>query len=272
MDLHTHSTRSDGTASPAELVAQAAEAGLSVVALTDHDTTAGWDEAAAAAERHGVELVRGIEMSTELRGRSVHLLGYLFDPDHPPLVAELERILAGREGRLPAMVARLTDAGYELTEADVLAAAPSGAVLGRPHVADALVARGYVGHRDEAFATLLGPGGVGYVPRYGTPLEDAVRILTEAGGATVVAHPWGRARALQPDDLARLSVLGLAGVEVDHQDHTPEQRAELGSLARSMDLVATGSSDFHGTGKTDHELGVNTTDPAEYARLRERAR
>ncbi|MEP6815645.1 MAG: PHP domain-containing protein [Marmoricola sp.] len=267
IDLHTHSTRSDGTASPAALVAQAVDRGLDVVGLTDHDTADGWPEAVEAANAHHITLVRGMEISARYDGRSVHLLAYLPDPTYPPLVEELARIRAGRDGRLPLMVDRLRDLGIDISEEDIRGAGEDGAVIGRPHVADALVAKGVVAHRNEAFETMLGPGGAAYVSRYATSLLDAMDLVRGSGGVSVIAHPWGRARVLTPEVLAMLTEHGLTGIEVDHQNHTSEQRVRLRSIAGELGLVATGASDFHGTGKVDHELGCNTTDPAQYARL-----
>ncbi|MEP9383867.1 PHP domain-containing protein [Nocardioides sp. KR10-350] len=273
IDLHTHSRVSDGTDSPAELVRKAHAAGLDVVALTDHDTSDGWDEAVAAARETGLELVRGMEISTKHDGHGVHLLAYLPDPAYPPLVEELGRILGGRDGRLPRMVERLQELGIDITVADVLAGSAEAAASGRPHVADALVRKGVVRNRDEAFERYLSAGRPAYVGRYATPLETMIRIVAEAGGVTVIAHPWGRSGRERPDaeELARLVDVGLTGIEVDHQDHTPETREKLRAIAHELDLVATGSSDYHGAGKLDHDLGVNTTHPDEYARLRERA-
>ncbi|MEX0429360.1 PHP domain-containing protein [Nocardioides sp. DS6] len=273
IDLHTHSRVSDGTESPAELVKAARTAGIDVLALTDHDTAAGWPEAVEAAREHGVELVRGMEISTDLDGRGVHLLAYLPDPTYPPLVEELDRVLAGRTGRLPTMLARLQGLGIDVTLEDVLAQSGDAAASGRPHVADALVAKGVVPSRDEAFERFLSAGRPAYVDRYAAPLEPMIRTVAAAGGVTVIAHPWGRSGHERPDeqDLGPLVAAGLSGLEVDHQDHTPDVRERLRAIARSLDLVVTGSSDHHGTGKSGHELGVNTTAPEEYARLLERA-
>ncbi len=273
IDLHTHSRVSDGTDAPAELVRSAAAAGLDVVALTDHDTAAGWDEAAAAARDTGVELVPGMEISTVDGRRSVHLLAYLLDPTYPPLAEELSRILVGRSARVPIMVERLRGLGIDIAVEDVVAESSDAAASGRPHVADALVRLGAVKDRDEAFDRYLAAGRPAFVERYAADLTTMIRHVRAAGGVSVIAHPWGRSRREQPDEagFAALRAAGLSGIEVDHQDHTPEQRARLRAIAADLDLVATGSSDYHGTGKTLHDLGVNTTSAAAYEQLLERA-
>ena len=269
IDLHTHSRASDGTQSPAELVRAAVGAGLHVLAITDHDTAEGWDEAAQTAAEVGLTLVRGMEVSTRFRGRGVHLLAYLPDPTYPPLAGELAKILDGRDSRVPAMVDRLRGLDIPITTDDVRRAAGDAAATGRPHVADALVALGAVTDRDEAFRQYLAAGRPAYVDRYAARLPDMIGIVAAAGGVSVVAHPWGRHERTSLDQaaLAELAGLGLAGIEVDHQDHDAASRAELRSIARELGLVATGSSDHHGAGKSDHELGCNTTDPDEFARL-----
>ena len=273
IDLHTHTRVSDGTESPAELVRAAVAAGIDVLGLTDHDTADGWPEAMSAAEEAGLTLVPGIEVSTRHLGRGVHLLAYLPDPTYPPLVEHLDKVLDGRSSRVPAVLERLRDLGIDIDAADVRRAARGTAATGRPHVADALVTLGVVGDRTEAFRRFLNPGMPAYVDRYAAPLVDVLRVVGEAGGVSVVAHPWGRhgSGSLSEETLAGLSGLGLAGVEVDHQDHAPADRDALRAIARNLDLVVTGSSDYHGLGKVDHELGCNTTDPAEYARLMELA-
>lgn len=269
IDLHTHSRVSDGTDAPADLVRAARDRRLGVVALTDHDTAAGWDEAVAAAEETGVELVRGMEISTRHEGHAVHLLAYLPDPAYPPLADELGRILEGRSARVPRMLERLNDLGIAITHDDVLAVSANATVFGRPHVADALVRLGVVADRTEAFDRYLGWGKPAYLDRYAAGLVDAIGLIAAAGGVSVIAHPWGRSSSERPDedDLARLVEAGLGGIEVDHQDHGPQARDRLRAIARSLDLVVTGSSDYHGAGKADHDLGVNTTAPEEYARL-----
>lgn len=269
IDLHTHSRASDGTASPGELVRAASAAGLDVVAITDHDTASGWDEAATAAAEVGIELVRGMEISTRHQGVGVHLLAYLPDPTHPGLVAALDKILDGRTSRVPAMLARLREADIDIDLADVRRVAPGTAATGRPHIADALVDLGAVADRGEAFRTLLNPGRPGYVDRYAAPLVDIIGAVAAAGGVSVIAHPWGRHGSGEPGEetLAALAEVGLAGIEVDHQDHDADDRARLRAIGTDLGLVMTGSSDHHGLGKVDHELGCNTTDPEHYERL-----
>jgi predicted metal-dependent phosphoesterase TrpH len=269
IDLHTHSDRSDGTMTPTELVRHAAEMSVDVLAITDHDCFAGWDEALEAAVDHNVTLVRGIEISCRYDGQSVHLLGYLPDPTYAPLQDELRRVLDGRSSRLPAILDRLQGLGIEIGIDDVRRVSVDAAAMGRPHVADALIALGVIKDRDEAFAKYLGPGGPAYVDRYAADLPTMIQTVRGAGGVTVVAHPWGRHAhsALSPEGFAALKQVGLAGVEVDHEDHSPQIREELRGLAKELDLVVTGSSDFHGTGKTGHDLACNTTSPEQYDRL-----
>ncbi len=270
VDLHTHSSCSDGTDTPAELVRKAAETGLTGVALTDHDATEGWAEAQAAADEVGIRLITGIEISTVFEGVSVHLLGYEFDPTHPELVAELDQIIAGRIQRLPRLLAQLAEHGMELSEEEVLAVADNAAAWGRPHVADAMIAKGYIADRAEAFRDWLVPGKPGYVGRYSADLFEAVALVQAAGGKAVVAHPWARdsKTKLTEQVLAELAEVGLAGIEVDHPDHDAKARADLTQIADSLGLVKTGSSDYHGTGKgPEFHLGANTTDPEQLARL-----
>lgn len=274
IDLHTHSRVSDGTQAPGELVRAAAAAGLDVVALTDHDITAGWEEAARAAEEVGIGLVRGIEVSTRYRGRGVHLLAYLPDPEDEALVAELQRIIAGRDARVPTMLAMLRGLGIDgATEEALAEVTVAAAATGRPHVADLLVRLGVVADRDQAFAEYLSIGRPAYVDRYAADLEAMVGIVTAAGGVPVVAHPWGRGSASVLDEpaFARLTDAGLVGVEVDHLDHDRGQRERLREIAERLDLVVTGSSDHHGTGKVDHHLGVETTAPHQLDRILARA-
>jgi predicted metal-dependent phosphoesterase TrpH len=273
IDLHTHSLASDGTQTPTELVRAAKAEGLDVLAITDHDTADGWAEAAAAATEIGVELVRGMEISARHLGDGVHLLGYLPDPTHPELDDALRRIRDGRGSRVPAMLERLRELGSAITIEDVRRANPTTPVTGRPHLADALVELGEVADRDEAFEHYLAAGRPAYVDRYAAPLEAMIDIVDRAGGISVIAHPWGRnaPESLDEGALAALAGRGLAGIEVDHEDHDPEVRERLRAIARNLGLVTTGSSDHHGLGKTGHHLGCNTTDPDDYERLLELA-
>ena len=270
IDLHTHTDRSDGTTSPTDLVRHAHARGLDVLGLTDHDTTESWAEAADAAERTGLVLVRGMEISCKLAGYGVHLLAYLPDPTHEGLAAELERILAGRNARLPATLGKLRELGIDIDAADVHRLAGEAAAMGRPHVADALVAKGVVASRREAFNRFLGPQGPAYVKRYAADLVEMIGTVASAGGVSVVAHPWASRHnhdALDATGLAALKEAGLSGIEVDHQDHDRSTREALRAIGRDLDLVVTGSSDYHGDGKVDHEVGCNTTHPDEYERL-----
>ena len=273
IDLHVHSSVSDGTAPPAAVVREAAEQGVDVVALTDHDTTAGWAEAAAAADEAGIGLVRGIEISTRFRGAGVHLLAYLPDAQDAALQAELGRIVEGREQRVPQMLARLRELGIPASEEALAAVSNGNEVTGRPHVADMLVSLGAVKDRDEAFARLLADGGPAYVDRYVPELVDMLGLVAGAGGVAVLAHPWGRGSADVLDDAA-LVVLkeeGLAGLEVDHLDHDARARGRLREIAGRLGLLVTGSSDHHGTGKLGHALGCETTAPRQLERILELA-
>jgi predicted metal-dependent phosphoesterase TrpH len=257
IDLHTHSTASDGTDSPAGLVAAAAAAGIDVLAITDHDTTAGWDEAAGALPA-GMRLVRGAEFScTSPTGRgdrdvSVHLLGYLFDPAHAAIVAEQTRLRAERVERLQRMIEKMAGDGYPVDVETVFALLPEGASAGRPHLARALVAAGVVESVNEAFATLLHNGSPYYVPKVDTPVVTAIEMVRAAGGVAVFAHPLARkrGRVVEPSVIVELVGAGLTGVEVDHPDHDPADRDLLRGLAADAGLVTTGSSDYHGTNKT----------------------
>lgn len=273
IDLHTHSRASDGTETPAEVMAQAAQAHLDVVGLTDHDSAAGWPEASEATSEAGVTMVPGMEISTKHEGAGVHLLAYLPDPDYPPLRAELQRILDGRSGRLAAMLLQLREAGLDITEEEVMAEVGGALAIGRPHIADVLVTKGVVSGRNEAFTRWLDWGRPGYVTRYACGTREMIRMVSESGGAAVIAHPWGRGsrRVLDLETLAALQADGLVGIEVEHQDHGPADRDELRAIAVELDLVATGASDFHGHGKVDHDLGCNLTEPAQFERLLERA-
>jgi len=272
IDLHTHSVVSDGTDTPTEVVANAAALGLGALALTDHDTFDGLAEAQAAGERLGIEVVPGMELSCSRAGQSVHLLAYGADPTDAALAAELVLVRSGRSGRLRPVLAKLAELGVPVTEEAVLSFVGTSPSVGRPHIADALVAAGHVRDRKEAFDRFLADGGPAHVTRYTIDVAHGIDLVHEAGGVAVIAHPWGRGReaVLPPEVLAGLvAEQGLDGFEVDHQDHDESTRAELRTLAGQLGVLATGSSDYHGTGKLDHGLGVNVTDPETYARLLE---
>ena len=267
IDLHTHSTMSDGTEPPAQVMRAAARAGLDVVALTDHDTTDGWEEASEAAARHGVALVRGTEVSCSHRGISVHLLSYLHDPAAPGLLAETDRARDSREYRARRMVERISE-DFALEWEDVEAQASTGTTLGRPHIADALVARGHVESRDAAFATILRDRSRYYVAHYAPDAVTAVRLVRQAGGVPVFAHPLAseRGRTVGEDVVEAMVDAGLAGLEVDHRDNPVPARKRLRELAAAHGLLVTGSSDYHGSGKLNR-LGEFTTDPAALERI-----
>jgi len=262
IDLHTHSTASDGTETPAELVRSAAAAGLEVVALTDHDTTRGWAEAAEAAPS-GLTLLPGAEISCVHDGVSLHLLAYLFDPGHVELAEEMAAALDDRVPRAKAIVAKLADGGYPITWEALLEQVPDGATVGRPHIADTLVALGVVTDRTEAFDTLLHDGSEFFVGHYYVDALRAIGLVREAGGVPVFAHPAAvkRGTTVTDDGIRAMAAAGLAGLEVDHRDNPPEARSHLRGLAADLGLLVTGASDYHGTGKPNR-LGENTTDPA----------
>ncbi len=278
IDLHTHSTASDGTLTPEDLVRAAAHAGLDVVALTDHDTTSGWAPAAAALP-DGLTLIRGAELSCRWyagvdRGFdppiALHLLAYLFDPVDPGLSGELKRMRQARERRAEHIVDLLRADGIDVTWADVRTRA-NGASVGRPHIAQALIGRGLVADTDQAFA----PQWLG--ERYRLPKEDidvftALRLVRAAGGVAVFAHPRATRRGrVVPDDLiVEMAAQGLTGLEADHEEHSPRQQAAVRQLATELDLVVTGSSDFHGANKRV-KLGAYTTAPEAYEKLVARA-
>ncbi|ONF62551.1 PHP domain-containing protein [Amycolatopsis keratiniphila] len=277
IDLHAHSTASDGTDSPAGLVAAAAKAGLDVVAITDHDTTAGWAPAAEALPP-GLTLMPGAELSTisvdPVTGRhiSVHLLAYLFDPESAAVVAEQTRLRSERRWRLRVMAERMAADGLPVDPDEVMSLLPEDGSAGRPHLAQALVRAGVVSSVNEAFGSYLGNGSGYFVARQDTLVEDAIDMIAAAGGVTVIAHPFAytRGATISVDVLAGLAGHGLTGVEVDHPNHDEETRVRLHGLAGELGLVRTGSSDYHGTNKTI-DLGDETTDPLAFEELVARA-
>ena len=272
IDLHTHSSASDGTETPADLVRAAADAGLDVVALTDHDTTRGWADATDALPS-GLRLVRGAEISCVYDGISLHMLAYLFDPEHQELAEEMSMALDDRVPRAKAIVAKLAAAGHPITWELVLAQLQDGATVGRPHIADTLVAAGVVPDRTAAFDTLLHDGSEFFVGHYYVDAVRAVQLVREAGGVPVFAHPAAAKRGptVGEDAIEAMAAAGLAGIEVEHRDNPPEARERLRSLAGSLDLLVTGASDYHGSGK-ENRLGENTTDPEVFEAVLAQAR
>ncbi len=271
IDLHAHTTASDGTDAPAALGAAARAAGLDVVAITDHDTVGGWTEAARTLPP-GVTLVPGVEVSSTAGGVSMHLLGYLFDPGDDELANELGRTRDDRVPRAREMVTRLAGAGYAVTWEQVLTQCGSEATVGRPHIADALVANGVVPDRSAAFAGPLHNSSPHYVRHYAPEPRRIVELITRAGGVTVFAHPGAHRRGVTVDDdvIADLARAGITGLEVDHPDHEPATRNRLRGLAGELGLLVTGASDYHGRGKPQ-PLGAELTDPETYAELVARA-
>jgi predicted metal-dependent phosphoesterase TrpH len=278
IDLHCHSTASDGTDRPAELVRNAVSAGLTAIAITDHDTTAGWGEAASAVLGLDVAftLLRGAEFSCVYarpgqRPVPLHLLGYLFDPEAVGLKAERARLRASRLGRGEAIVGNLVAAGYPIDWERVREIADGGSV-GRPHIGQALQERGVVGSVSEAFDHLLASDSPWYVPKADADVLEMIGLIRQAGGVPVIAHPWARSRGLVVDEQAlhELADAGMLGIEVDHADHVAADRARLSRLADELGLIRTGSSDYHGDRKAVR-LGAERTDSANFQRLLDQA-
>jgi predicted metal-dependent phosphoesterase TrpH len=270
-DLHAHTTRSDGTLAPAEVARLAAERGLEGLAITDHDTFAGLDEAAAAASAVGVAFVPGIEFSAEFDGASLHILGYWVDPANGPVREELKRLTDTRFRRGEMMIEKLRELGYEISFERVREIA-GGETIARPHVATAMVEAGIVGTEKEAFDRFISDDGIAYVPKHALAPLDALELIRAGGGACVLAHPgmW-KGQGSVPDDLIeQMAAGGMAGLEVDHPDHEPEQRAKYRALAERLELVPTGASDCHGE-RYGTRLGCDRTSPDLVEELRRRA-
>ena len=266
-DLHSHSSASDGTRPPGEVIRRARAAGLDAIALTDHDTVSGIPEAAAALPP-GLALVPGMELSCRWDGHSVHLLAYLFDPENPELAAQTRAIRDSRVTRAREMVARLQELGTGVTWDQVTRIA-AGGVIGRPHLARALVENGVIADAEEAFTPeWIGAGGRAHVRRYALDPAEAIALVRAAGGVTVIAHPYAQKRDWQvPEELiTALAQAGLTGIEVNHPGHDAEDRAELTRLAGQLGLVPTGGSDDHGE-LTDDRIGTEYTSGDDFRRL-----
>lgn len=272
IDLHTHTTCSDGTDRPRDLVNKAIVQGLEVLGIADHDTTSGWEEAAQAL-RGSLKLALGAEISClTTDGISVHMLGMLFDPNHEEMQKVLEETRDGRLPRMRKMIEKMRAEGIDISIEDVEKAMPVGATMGRPHLADALVAKKIVKSRDEAFIDLLHNDSRFYVSHAAPTPVEAIALIRRAGGVAVIAHPFAshRGEILKPEDFADLVAAGLNGIEVDHRDQNPDERAMLRVIARELDLVVTGSSDYHGTGKMNL-LAENHTSREEWQKLESQA-
>ncbi|MGA1705518.1 MAG: PHP domain-containing protein [Candidatus Nanopelagicaceae bacterium] len=272
IDLHTHSNESDGTDRPGELVEKAIVAGVTHLSVTDHDSITGWSEALSHRD-DSISLILGAEISCQTsEALSVHMLGLLFDPEDQPLRSAMEQTRTNRVTRMERIVTRLQEAGIEITIADVYAELSEGATLGRPHLADAMVKKGIVSDRSEAFERYLHNRSKFYIPDASPTPEIAIGLIKEAGGVAVIAHPFAslRGRIISPEYLESLVDAGLDGIEIDHRDHNEGERDALREMVRRFGLIATGGSDYHGTGKVN-KLAENTTDMAQLERIITRA-
>jgi predicted metal-dependent phosphoesterase TrpH len=272
IDLHTHTTCSDGTDRPRDLVNKAIVQGLEVLGIADHDTTSGWEEATKAL-RGSLKLALGAEISClTTDGISVHMLGMLFDPNHQEIQTVLAETRDGRLPRMRKMIEKMQAEGMDISIADVEKAMPVGATMGRPHLADALVTKKIVKSRDEAFIDLLHNDSRFYVSHAAPTPVEAIALIRRAGGVAVIAHPFAshRGQILNPDDFADLVTAGLNGIEVDHRDQNPDERAMLRVIAQELDLIVTGSSDYHGTGKMN-SLAENHTSREQWDKLESQA-
>lgn len=269
-DLHLHSIHSDGTESAAGVMAAAHAHGLRTAALTDHDTTSGWSEAAEAAGSLGMTFIPGMELSAKHEWRSVHVLAYLFDPDDAALRAMTDRIRASRTDRARTMADRISR-DFDLHWDDILAQTSDGATIGRPHIADALIAKGHVRDRTEAFEDILSPRGEYYVALYAPDPVLAVETVVAAGGVPIIAHPAGRAGLLPEGVMQRMLDAGLGGFELGHRENLEPGIRTLRRICEEHDLIVTGSSDYHGFGKPNRP-GEHTTSDDMVARLIARAR
>jgi predicted metal-dependent phosphoesterase TrpH len=272
IDLHTHSLASDGTDTPGELINKAHARGISVLGLMDHDTIAGWDEATSYL-RPGMSLVLGSEISCQTSdGTSVHMLGMLFDRENNALAEVLSTTRDNRLTRMNRIIGRLNEAGFEITIEDVLAQLAPGATLGRPHLADALIAKKNVASRDEAFTELLHNNSKYYISHYSPTPEDAIKLIKQAGGVAVIAHPLAslRGRTVSIDSFKSMVEAGLDGIEISHRDQSEDERQLLREVVEQYGIIATGSSDYHGNGKLN-ELAEFTTTPEDFEALEAKA-
>ena len=271
IDLHSHTLHSDGQRTPDELLGEAAAAGLTVLSLTDHDTVSGVADATRAATQRGIRLVPGIELSCELHGREVHVLGHFLDPLSPGLVRLAEEMLAERRERMEKMVERAQAAGFAAVTMERVIASSGGENLGRPHLARALVGCGHAASVKDAFDRFLRPDGLLYVDRRRLPVGEAVRLVREAGGTTSLAHPG--ANGISRQELKVCADVGLDAVEAHHPDHVPTQAEAYERWAAGLGLLVTAGSDYHGPAvQPDRKLADRTLSAERFAALEERAR
>lgn len=272
IDLHAHTTCSDGTDSPRELINKAIVQGIEVLGITDHDTTSSWQEASDHL-RGNLTLALGAEISCLTQdGISVHMLGLLFDPEHQEMQDVLLETRGGRLPRMKKIIEKMQAEGIDVSITDVESIMPEGATMGRPHLADALVFKKIVKSRDEAFVDLLHNNSRFYVSHAAPTPVEAIKLIRRAGGVAVIAHPFAshRGKILKSEDFSELVEAGLSGIEVDHRDQNPDERIMLRNIARDLNLVITGSSDYHGTGKLN-QLAENRTDRAQWDILESQA-
>jgi len=270
-DLHTHSTHSDGTNSIAQNVALANERGLAGIGITDHDSTAGFDEAEAAAEGSDLEIIPGIEFSAEYEGASLHVLGYWVDPTNDALREEMRRLQDTRFRRGELMIEKLRQLGYPISFERVREIA-GGDLIARPHIAEAMVEAGIVADEKQAFDEYISDDGPAYVPKHALDPVDALDLIKSASGICVLAHPgmWRGSDSVPDDLIERMAAAGMVGLEVDHPDHDEIHRAKYRAMAERLDLIPTGASDCHGA-RYEYRMGSDTTPADRYEDLRRRA-
>jgi hypothetical protein len=270
IDLHTHSNRSDGTFEPTEIVRRAVERDLEVIALTDHDTTEGLEEAIAAGHELGVEVVPGVEFSAEYERTSIHVLCYWPDVENAELQGELQRLRDDRFRRGELMVEKLQAIGFDISFDRVREIAGGGNIV-RPHVAQAMVEAGIVPTEKDAFDLWIADGKPAHVGKHALDPVDAVALIRSASGICVLAHPgmWGDQTSVPDELIERMAEAGMQGLEVDHTDHDEETRAYYRAMAERLGLVPTGGSDCHGDRYDPIRLGTSVCDPESFAALRE---
>jgi predicted metal-dependent phosphoesterase TrpH len=268
IDLHTHSNASDGTDSPAVLLAKAKTNNLSVVALTDHDTDQGWEEAEKYLPNN-LQLVLGAEFSaSDNRGKSVHIVGLMFDNSNSTIQEIFTKVKESRFGRAEQIVKRMEESGIPISFEELLDIAPPETTIGRPHIADLLVKKGIAKNRDEVFSNLLGNDSPFYIAHWAPSTKEVISAISNAGGVSILAHPrstW-KEFSLYQDNITNIVNEGLDGIEVAHRDHSEAAKAEVLATALEYDLVQVGSSDYHGNGKLNR-LAENSTNPEQWYRL-----